>query len=715
MAISIYLFESKGIQAYLGRSGRLADVVTVSDALANLINDNEHSDLALVLNESGLLEKSDLLDSNNDIHFFRKKGGSFYCWSADRNILCKLRTVWTLYFQTAFPGMAYTDSLVTDTEADCLKENDSLVTDTGAGCLEENDFHNLLNKAFSEMTGNFNRPSVMLPVASPVCQSTPRTGQIAVREVHNKDRNEYRDLTKERTQFLLEDRHCNRRYFTEYLYDKTIPEKIPQASSEKTSQENNDTPAEYRNAYIQKLINYSRTITDDTASARDVALIHMDGNGVGQTLMALKTSLKNKNGYEYSKNMSKFSEILENITGGAVKDTMEAIIRKAGTKENFFFRPLVVGGDDVTVLIEPRFAYDFVINFCKNFYKKSKEAINHKDNKDAITPIADALQKAGKPAYLSASGGILFNKISHPFYNSLRIVEGLAEKAKRLTKYIPENSDYTEEDLARLNMIIGDKPQEKPDTSQDSIANNRLYSAVSVMRMSVASTVDVEGLINSSRHRRIGDTEYTTGDTVYFVNNDEFDPSNQPSVSGENSGTGNNHKSEQNKILSADIQNELNKVLTIEDIIDFVNTSNDRTREINLSKLMGRIRKITGHIMNSNQIELERELTMLHKNLVTDEDSDTLYNEFRALLSRTIFTFDRFSFYAGSKDGEDIIIRKVNRNRRLKATILDDLLIAYHFINEENQTAEYRKQRTEKLKASKENDSDGRQNSGTDA
>lgn len=705
MAISIYLFESKGIQAYLGRSGRLADVVTVSDALANLINDNEHSDLALVLNESGLLEKSDLLDSNNDnesndIHFFRKKGGSFYCWSADRNILCNLRTVWTLYFQNTFPGMAYTDSLVTDTKADCQINND---------------FHNLLNKAFSEMTGNFNRPSVMLPVASPVCQSTPRTGQIAVREERNKNRNEYRDLTKERTQFLLEDRHCNRRYFTEYLYDKTIPEKIPQASSEKTSQENNDTPAEYRNAYIQKLINYSRTITDDTASARDVALIHMDGNGVGQTLMALKTSLKDKDGSVYSKRMSKFSEILENITGGAVKDTMEAIIRKAGTKENFFFRPLVVGGDDVTVLIEPRFAYDFVINFCKNFYKKSKEAINHKDNKDAITPIADALQKAGKPAYLSASGGILFNKISHPFYNSLRIVEGLAEKAKRLTKYIPENSDYTEEDLARLNMIIGDKPQEKPDTRMDSIANNRLYSAVSVMRMSVASTVDVEGLITSSRHRRISDTEYTTGDTVYFVNNDEFDPSNQPGVSGENSGTGNNHKSEQNKKLSADIQNELNKVLTLEDIIDFVNTSNDRAREINLSKLMGRIRKITGHIMNSNQIELERELTMLHKNLVTDEDSDTLYNEFLALLSRTIFTFDRFSFHAGSKDGEDIIIRKVNGNSRLKATILDDLLIAYHFINEENQTAEYRKQRAEKLKASKENDSDGRQNSGTDA
>ena len=705
MAISIYLFESKGIQAYLGRSGRLADVVTVSDALANLINDNEHSDLALVLNESGLLEKSDLLDSNNDnesndIHFFRKKGGSFYCWSADRNILCNLRTVWTLYFQNTFPGMAYTDSLVTDTKADCQINND---------------FHNLLNKAFSEMTGNFNRPSVMLPVASPVCQSTPRTGQIAVREERYKNRNEYRDLTKERTKFLLEDRHCNRRYFTEYLYDKTIPEKIPQASSEKTSQENNDTPAEYRNAYIQKLINYSRTITDDTASARDVALIHLDGNGVGQTLMALKTSLKDKDGSVYSKRMSKFSEILENITGGAVKDTMEAIIRKAGTKDNFFFRPLVVGGDDVTVLIEPRFAYDFVINFCKNFYKKSKEAINHKDNKDAITPIADALQKAGKPAYLSASGGILFNKISHPFYNSLRIVEGLAEKAKRLTKYIPENSDYTEEDLARLNMIIGDKPQEKPDTRLDSIANNRLYSAVSVMRMSVASTVDVEGLITSSRHRRISDTEYTTGDTVYFVNNDEFDPSNQPGVSGENSGTGNNHKSEQNKKLSADIQNELNKVLTLEDIIDFVNTSNDRTREINLSKLMGRIRKITGHIMNSNQIELERELTMLHKNLVTDEDSDTLYNEFLALLSRTIFTFDRFSFHAGSKDGEDIIIRKVNGNSRLKATILDDLLIAYHFINEENQTAEYRKQRAEKLKASKENDSDGRQNSGTDA
>ena len=76
----IYLFEAKSIQSYLGRSGRLKNVVDVSDSLSNLIDVKEDSKLGQVMNTAGLLDKSDLADTGKKdalIHFTRAKGGSF--------------------------------------------------------------------------------------------------------------------------------------------------------------------------------------------------------------------------------------------------------------------------------------------------------------------------------------------------------------------------------------------------------------------------------------------------------------------------------------------------------------------------------------------------------------------------------------------------------------------------------------------------------------
>ena len=62
----IYLFEAKSIQSYLGRSGKLKNVVEVSDALSNLIDDTSSSKLYDVMKAAGLLEKSDLIDNKQN-------------------------------------------------------------------------------------------------------------------------------------------------------------------------------------------------------------------------------------------------------------------------------------------------------------------------------------------------------------------------------------------------------------------------------------------------------------------------------------------------------------------------------------------------------------------------------------------------------------------------------------------------------------------------
>ena len=88
----IYLFEAKSIQSYLGRSGRLKNVVDVSDSLSNLIDEYESSKLCAVMREADLLKNSDLLSEGpkDGIHFFRAKGGSFYCWSDNPELLVRL-------------------------------------------------------------------------------------------------------------------------------------------------------------------------------------------------------------------------------------------------------------------------------------------------------------------------------------------------------------------------------------------------------------------------------------------------------------------------------------------------------------------------------------------------------------------------------------------------------------------------------------------------
>lgn len=169
-----YLFEAKGIQGYLFRSGKLKDLVAASERLDRLIDDHDHSVLAQVLCNAGL--SHDLLDPGLaadavEIHFTRCKGGAFYCYANSRTPLLRLRQLWTLTLQQLFPSLEFADALCAgETLAEAMSQGHPL------------------------LAASRNAPTFKFPVATAICDHYSRTGLAAVplsvqasRAVHQDD------------------------------------------------------------------------------------------------------------------------------------------------------------------------------------------------------------------------------------------------------------------------------------------------------------------------------------------------------------------------------------------------------------------------------------------------------------------------------------------------------------------------------------------------
>lgn len=604
----IYLFEAKSIQSYLGRSGRLKNVVDVSDSLSNLIDVEADSKLGKVMETAGLLDKSDLTNPDKKdalIHFIRAKGGSFYCWSDKPELLERLRSFWLLYFQEAFPEMAFTDTLTVGDE----------------------NFHKLLDKAFKDLQTSRNDCPVTFPCATAIVQSTPRTGSPAVISVNGQ---EYKDLCTVRMESDI-----NSRKLKYELYKKALgPDQNRKGSAPN----------------IDELIKEFKKFSD-RESDNDIALIHMDGNGMGQTLMALRKALNDRQQEEYTAEMRKFSGLLDSITVSSVQEALSEILKKAqGKTKAMILRPLVIGGDDVTLLIEPCYAYDFAIKFAAAFYKNSQESIK----KNAV--LQSALSKEDLPPYLTASGGILFNKKKHPFFNSIRIVEGLAEMAKKLTKLKVSLDGTSPEEQEVLNGIYG--------TDNGKLTNKKLYSAVAVHRMSLSATLNAESLVSTANTS--ADGNLITGSNVFFVNPEEF---------------------------RAD---QRDKILTLTDIANVMELGGDKEQyklnKLAMSAVAGRIRRITGHMMNDDTAEWKRELTLFRRNLKSgaEADEDGSRNPKTKLIMEAIENFmNRLIYAAGrlNRSREDsgnyisFFVRNAGASGK-KFTIFNDLVIANHYIDE---------------------------------
>lgn len=160
---------------------------------------------------------------------------------------------------------------------------------------------------------------------------------------------------------------------------------------------------------------------DDLRHDGWIAVIHADGNGVGQVFMRFPDRVLRADGTSgltlerHADMLGRFTRELESATeaalGVAVRDAT------AGGDADGTILPVVVGGDDLTVVCHARLALPLVRAFGLAFEEQT-----------AVQPAVNAITGGG----LTAAAGIAYVKPHHPFSAAYGLAEELTASAKRV-------------------------------------------------------------------------------------------------------------------------------------------------------------------------------------------------------------------------------------------------------------------------------------------
>ncbi len=136
-----------------------------------------------------------------------------------------------------------------------------------------------------------------------------------------------------------------------------------------------------------------------------IAVIHIDGNGLGKIVPKLK------------ENLPKFSKRLDNATKKSFFDAIDKIFK--GKRKQY--RDIILGGDDVTLIINADYALEFTKEFLQNFEKNTAEIEELKE----IEIDGHLVEK------LTACAGIAYCNEKYPFHYAVSLAEELCKEAKK--------------------------------------------------------------------------------------------------------------------------------------------------------------------------------------------------------------------------------------------------------------------------------------------
>lgn len=156
-------------------------------------------------------------------------------------------------------------------------------------------------------------------------------------------------------------------------------------------------------------------LTQDMTDRNDwIAIIHADGNSLGTVVRCIG---RRKEAF------ARFSKALDQVTRAAAVRAYEDLGGEDTFQGKIPIRPVVLSGDDLTVILRGDLAIPYIRSFLAYF-----ETLTAED--DAIKDLV----KTGKG--LTACAGIAFMKSSYPFYYGYRLAEELCGRAKRSAKRI---------------------------------------------------------------------------------------------------------------------------------------------------------------------------------------------------------------------------------------------------------------------------------------
>ena len=421
-----YLFESESIQQYILDGGKMAEMVGASELLEKLLEEGGPLDHAL--SELDLQEDRDFL-------FSRRGGGAFGIFFTDESRAFDFQALWRLIVPGFTPGLKFHDALE-----------------------EGGDQISAFSAAEKTLKRKQQLPDYSLPEVGPLVIRASRTGRPAVGFSREPEGN--RVWVDESSQSKKGDSESNSRRETRLLRGersnlekKFLPKIVNGAVEEKAiyrfprNLEPDIENDPYGQAFPFKTNIPPGSAQDDSKTHTVIGIVHADGNGLGQILGMLGEELAKAeygSGDSFATAMYQFSKGVEQATIHATKATMASVVfeHAAGDKQILPVRPLILGGDDLTLIIRADLAIDFCEVYLKEFERHAKREFARFDG-----PLGEILKSKGV-SKMTACAGIAFIRASQPFYLGYQLCESLCRHAKNESKSLVNGGGLTPASLA---------------------------------------------------------------------------------------------------------------------------------------------------------------------------------------------------------------------------------------------------------------------------
>lgn len=155
--------------------------------------------------------------------------------------------------------------------------------------------------------------------------------------------------------------------------------------------------------------NIALNIADLTGKNDWIAVIHADGNGLGEVVRRMSST---------KEELRNFSAKLDKAATEAAQKAFKAIYTSESYWQDsvvFPFRPIVLGGDDMTMICKASLAIPYVKEYLSSFEEATKRHLGANNG-------------------LTACAGIAYIKSSYPFHYGYDLAETLCSQAKKVTK-----------------------------------------------------------------------------------------------------------------------------------------------------------------------------------------------------------------------------------------------------------------------------------------
>lgn len=165
----------------------------------------------------------------------------------------------------------------------------------------------------------------------------------------------------------------------------------------------------------------AREIDDITGSEKPwIAVIHADGNAVGSKIMDLSQNLDEahfKDAFRrFSKALQLSTELAAQIAFGKLEH-LDTLI--------YPIRPILLGGDDLTIIIRADLALDYTVAFLTAFEIETKKQLSFMQTDYDVNIFNEGM---------TACAGISYVKKAYPLHYALDLADKLCRKAKNAFK-----------------------------------------------------------------------------------------------------------------------------------------------------------------------------------------------------------------------------------------------------------------------------------------